>query len=157
MGMGVTVYGYIATPFILEGYLDMYRHNRMAIRSIPVDDPNKRITRGMFNMPRYRSGKKSVSVPHYDAAPISFAANYKEQLRLPAGWIAEFEAILQKLYWYRAIAVSEFTGIRYEWSVKPGTVHDPEKPGNFKLRCSAGRMEALPYDVAIEGDYLVGG
>src|SRR6266853_2064347 len=66
MGMGVTVYGYIATPFIIEGYLDNYRHNRMAIRDIPADDPNKLITRGMFNVPRYRPGK-FASIPHYDA------------------------------------------------------------------------------------------
>jgi len=82
MGIGVTVYGYIATPFIIEGYLDKYRHNRMVMRKIPVDDPKGLITRGMFNMPRYRDGK-GASVPHYDAAPISFAANYKEMLRLP--------------------------------------------------------------------------
>jgi hypothetical protein len=112
MGMGVTVYGYIATPFIIESRLDKYRHNRMAIRSIPADDPNRLITRGMFNVARYRRG--GCSVPHYDVAPISFAANYKEMLRLPAGWIKEFEGILRKMYWYEAIAVSEFTGIRYE-------------------------------------------
>src|SRR5215467_417832 len=154
MGMGVTVYGYIATPFIIESSLDRYRHNRMVIRSIPADDPKKLITRGMFNMPRYRRGKPA-SVPHYDIAPISFAANYKEMLRLPAEWIAEFEAILRKMYWYEAIAFIEFTGIRYEWRIEPGTVHYPLQPGNFKLRCSAGNMEELPYDVAIDGDYFV--
>ena len=103
-------------------------------------------------MPRYRRGKSS-SVPHYDVAPISFAANYKEMLRLPAEWLAESEAILRTMYWSEAIAVSEFTGIRYEWSVEPGTVHDPARPGNFKLRCTAGNMEEPPYDVAVDGDY----
>jgi hypothetical protein len=79
----------------------------------------------------------------------------KDGSKLPVEWINEFEGILRKLYWYEAIAVSEFTGIRYEWSVEPGTIHDPAKPGNLKVRCTVGKKEELPYDVAIDGDYPI--
>jgi hypothetical protein len=156
MGMGVTIHGYIATPSIIEGELDEYRHNRLVIRSIPVDWANHWIIRGMFNMPRYRHGK-GASIPHYDVAPISFAANYKEMLRIPVEWIAEFEAILRRLYWEEAIVISEFTTIRYEWSLEPGVVNNPAHPADFKLRCSAGKLEELPFDLAIDGDYSVKG
>jgi hypothetical protein len=57
---------------------------------------------------------------------------------------------------YEAIAVSGFTGIRYEWSVEPGTIHDPAKPGSLKARCTAGKKEELPYDVAIDRDHPIG-
>jgi hypothetical protein len=153
MGMGVTVYGFIDTPFIDESDLEKYRRNRIAIAAIPADDPKLCILRGMFNVPRFIPTKPQATIPHYDAAPIAFAANYKEMPRLPANWVIEFEAILKTLYWFQAVAMNDFSGIRYEWRMDSADAHDPDKPGGYKLKCSAGKEEELPYDVAIEGDY----
>lgn len=152
MGTGVVVYGYIDCPGYGWQVQDkrVFRHNRRVLKSLPDSDPDwPFITRNMFSVLPLRPSV-SRCIPQYESQVIHFAGSYKNMYVLDAAWLHKFESLLSKLCWFEAVAMVDFSRLRYQWSVNMGDVspgysaNPPVPPAHWAFSCTQWAEEPAP-------------
>jgi hypothetical protein len=115
MGMESIVYGMIAGfSESQRGYPGLVQHNREVIASLPEMDSWPCLTRSMF-----KHSPPSGAPGVYESAVIHFGASFDQIEWDWHQWLAKFEALLARLYWFTA-EVTLITGTvgnhTYRWS-----------------------------------------
>lgn len=98
MAMGGTVYGTIEAAWGVT-HKAMRRHNLRVLRQLPDRDEWPPLIRPMFGItgPSVRQGAYDHDLIHYGATLKGMDGGDARK------WIAKFEALLRRLYWYEAI------------------------------------------------------
>ena len=161
MGIGVIVHGYIECPGWGWQAEDrrVFHQNRRVLQKLPDSDPEwPFLTGNMFSMLPLRSSYDRC-IPQYEVQIIHFAAVYKDCFIIEADWLAKFERLLSMLCWFSAVAIVEFSSLRYEWSVDIARVaeqyrqHPPVPPGDWSFRCYRLESQPLSPAEAIDGEF----
>lgn len=98
MAIGGTMYGCIRTPWGLC-HKSLRRHNVRVLRHLPREDAWPPLIGSMFGItgPSVREGA-------YDHDLIHYGVTLKGMDERDAiAWIAKFEALLRRLYWFEAV------------------------------------------------------
>jgi len=161
MGIGVIVHGYIDCP----GYgwqpedKRVFHQNRRVIRRLPESDSEwPFFTRNMFSMLPLRPSLERC-IPQYEDQVIHFAGAYKNMYIIEAEWLTKFERLLSNLCWYSAVAIVDFSKLRYEWSLDISSVadqyrHDPPvPPREWSFQCFQLDSQAIAHKEAIDGTF----
>lgn len=125
--MPVQVYGFI------EGFGDPGHdaHNLAQIQTLPV-------IRAYLISPMFSLVQQGAHA--YYGGHVHFAAGYKELYCLDADWIDEFESLLSRLYWSRAVAVVAWSQERYVWTSDYSSESHKHKPnsvvGRARFECA---------------------
>jgi len=127
--MSSIVYGHILCSDSSTASVD---HNLQVLGSLP--GVGTYLIRNMFSLLPQSGGHS------YYGALIHFAAYYKEFWVLDDEWIAEYEALLERLSWSSSEVIHAYTGKRYVWSSR-------EIQGSPSIRGTpiAGRSEFASY------------
>ena len=161
MGIGVIVHGYIECPGYGWQGADkrVFHQNRRVIDRLPESDPEwPFFTRNMFSILPLRASLEQC-IPQYEEQIIHFAGSYKNMFVLEAVWLSKFERLLSKLCWFSAVAIVEFSKLRYEWSVDIEAVADqyrcdpPVPPDKWSFRCCRFDLRSIPQNEAIDGTF----
>ena len=116
MGHQVIIYGMIEGVSFSEKHKHLLPdHNENVINELPSDDSWPHLTRSMFALPeKGAQGRYQAQIIHFglsmkDEPPLSPSAAYDPQHGWPKkdrqsvyGWLAKFENVLRRLYWYGA-------------------------------------------------------
>jgi len=119
-----------------------YEHrevNREALMLLPSANEWPLISREMFAIPRNRTGGG-----HYQTDVLHFGASYKAIEYEWEQWIAEFEALLRRMYWVSATVhlETELSGTHtFTWN----SLTDSHQPGshNMQVHCEWSQETAL--------------
>lgn len=115
--------------------------NRDAILCLPGADEWSFIYKDMFSLPIVDKPRNS-----YQTDVIHFGASYKAIEYEWAQWIAQFEALLNKMYWMSATVhlETEISGIHtFTWQAK-GRWHEPGSQA-MNVKCEWSREGALQF------------
>ena len=113
MSFETLIYGMIDTGELdgEEGPNPHYARNRAVLNALPQQDPFPSLTRGMFTM-----GDPAAT---YRSQLIHFGGSYESLERHWPAWLAKFEALLRRTYWFGAVLHLEselFEGdYQYQW------------------------------------------
>lgn len=134
--MPVQVYGFI------EGFGDPGHdaHNLAQIQTLPV-------TGAYLISPMFSLVQQGAHA--YYGGHVHFAAGYKEFYCLDADWIDEFESLLSRLYWSRAVAVVTWSQERYVWTSDYSSESRRHKPNSVVGRArfeSAWNLKEIAWD-----------
>lgn len=127
--MSSIVYGHI---FCSDSSTASVDHNLQVLGSLPRSGTY--LVRGTFSLLPQSRGHS------YYGALIHFAAGYKEFWVLNDDWIAEYEALLERLSWSSSEVIHTYTGQRYTWGSR-------EIAGSSSIRGTpiSGRSEFASY------------
>ena len=125
------IYGFIqGAEWMSSDFKKLHRLNRQVIEALPETDTFPFLTRGMFSVPG--------DEPHqgtFRSQIIHFGASMKEVEFEWRKFLEKFEALLRKLFWFKAVMNlhSEIAGEeRYEWTVDANQIvhffKDPPLP-----------------------------
>jgi hypothetical protein len=121
MAIGGSIYGYIETPWGAVSKT-LRRHNVRVLQHLPREDKWPALIRPMFGItgPTAREGA-------YDHDLVHYGVTLKGMDDADAiNWIAKFEALLSRLYWFEAVMhVNWIFGPRtFRWVADKDQVHD---------------------------------
>jgi len=116
MSFETLVYGYIdSVPWRQDDYRKYQRRNLELLNALPEKDEYPFLSRGMFSAPGFEPAEGT-----HRSHVIHFGASYKnlEEDDDMFVWVAKFEGLLSRMYWYSAAAhvMTEASGdYRFEW------------------------------------------
>ena len=128
-----TVYGYIKKSAESDEQSNYLHHsvNRQAIKSLPSMDYSALIHQEHFSIPH---------IYHYDEMSTSSVIHFASVCRGVEyewnTWIAEFETLLQKMYWHQVVVhlETELSGLHtFTWQ-SDNEVHVPNQ-SSLEVRC----------------------
>lgn len=128
-----TVYGYIKKNADSNPQTNYLHHsvNRQMIKALPSMDYSALLNQEFFSTP---------FIQHHDetmmASVIHFAKSYRGVEYEWSSWIAEFEALLQKMYWHSVVVhlETELSGIHtFTWH-SDAEIHAPNQ-SPLDIRC----------------------
>ena len=125
------VYGCIKDVASSLGVPERVRANREAMLSLPHADEWPFISQEMFAIPQVEMASNS-----YQTEVMHFGASYKAVEYEWDQWIAQFEALLSKMYWVSATVhlETELSGTHtFTWEAQ-GSYHRPGS-GAMRVRC----------------------
>lgn len=128
-----TVYGYIKKNGDHDAKSN-YRHhavNRQALKALPSMDNSALLSQECFSAPPIYNYDETIS-----ASVIHFAKIYNGVEYEWNSWIAEFEALLQKMYWHSVVVhlETELSGVHtFTWQSEK-TIHAPNQ-SPLDIRC----------------------
>lgn len=125
------VYGCIKDVASSLGVSERVRANREAMLSLPHADEWPFISQEMFAIPQVEMASNS-----YQTEVMHFGASYKAVEYEWDQWIAQFEALLSKMYWVSATVhlETELSGTHtFTWEAQ-GSYHRPGS-GAMRVRC----------------------
>ena len=119
MAIGGTIYGYIETPWGVL-HKGLRRHNVRVLGRLPREDAWPPLIRPMFGItgPTAREGAYEHDLIHYG---VTLKGMDEDDA---AEWIAKFESLLGRLYWFEAVMhVKWIFGDRtFRWVAEEGRV-----------------------------------
>lgn len=116
------VYGCIKDTPDVSNYSERLRINREAMLSLPTADEWSFICQEMFAIP-----EQNILNNNYQTEVMHFGASYKAVEHEWDQWIAQFEALLSKMYWVSATVhlETELSGVHtFTWHAS-GNCHVP--------------------------------
>ncbi|ACE84628.1 hypothetical protein [Cellvibrio japonicus] len=125
------VYGCIKDTASTLAISEHIRANREAMLSLPHADEWPFISQEMFAIPQLDSPNSN-----YQTEVMHFGASYKAVEYEWDQWIAQFEALLSKMYWVSATVhlETELSGTHtFTWETK-SSYHRPGS-GDMRVRC----------------------
>jgi hypothetical protein len=131
MGFESIIYGRIDGPtWRPHDYRKLQRLNREVIDALPETDDWPFLTRSMFAVPGEEPEQGT-----YRSQVIHFGASLKEVEQDWEAWLAKFEALLSRLYWYSAklhLEAEHGGDHQYEWLIEQDQIdrwlQDPPHP-----------------------------
>ena len=135
------VYGCIKDAAYSEQEYEHREANRSAILSLPAANEWPLISREMFAVPALQR-----SAGYYQTDVLHFGASYQAIEYEWEQWIADFEALLRKMYWISATVhlETELSGMHsFTWNA----LTDFHQPGSQEMRihCEWSQETALGF------------
>ena len=135
------VYGCIKDGASRIGNAERIRINREAMLSLPHADEWPFLSQEMFSIPQIEMPTSS-----YQTEVMHFGASYKAVEYEWDQWIAQFEALLSKMYWVSATVhlETELSGTHtFTWESQ-GSYHKPGS-GDMQVRCEWSHEGSLRF------------
>ena len=135
------VYGCIKDAAYSQQELEHREVNRSALLALPSANEWPLISREMFAIPRTVAGSG-----YYQTEVLHFGASYKAIEYEWEQWIAEFEALLQRMFWVSATVhlETELSGTHtFTWN----SLTDSHQPGSqdMQVHCEWSQETALGF------------
>jgi len=138
------IYGYIdSITWLKDDYRKYQRRNLELLNQLPEKDEYPFLSRGMFSAPGFEPQEGT-----HRSHVIHFGGSYRN-LEVDddmSGWLAKFEGLLSRLYWYSAAVhvMTEVCGVyRFEWSAHSDVIDtyradDPSPTTKWERKDTSG-------------------
>jgi hypothetical protein len=132
MSEEATLYGcIIGTHGTTADWYGLYPLNKAAIDALPEEDDWPPLVRSLFAVPM---DYERPGTAFYRSQMIHFGASFNHFSEFWHLWLAKFEALLRRLYWWEAylhLDMEIHGRFEYRWRVVPGSIPfflDPPQP-----------------------------